>query len=282
MSEVSRRLEPRPIVRDRLAGLLGGLHRAPGAAGVLPRRGAADRLLHHLPGRHRRHRTGEPLPDPDALRAARGRRGAGGGASRRRRGAALPVRAGPRQPRRLPDLARGAHPRRPGSTGAGWGLVTVLGAYVARGQGFVRTGITSALANNLASLLAGVAVICHGVRARRLGVRHRERPRVEQRGAHLPLAAAALRGDAGRRRPAAALLPDALLRGDLLADHPARTREPDGDGPRGGPSPFGSARRRGRLRVRHPVRVLARFLPQSGLGLGGRVAALRPSSWRSP
>ncbi len=46
------------------------------------------------------------------------------------------------------------------STGAGWGLVTVLGAYVARGQGFVRTGITSALANNLASLLAGVAVIC--------------------------------------------------------------------------------------------------------------------------
>lgn len=46
------------------------------------------------------------------------------------------------------------------STGAGWGLVTVLGAYVAKGQGFVRTGITAALANNFASLLAGVAVLC--------------------------------------------------------------------------------------------------------------------------
>ncbi len=46
------------------------------------------------------------------------------------------------------------------STGAGWGLVTVLGAYVARGQGFVKTGITAALANNFASLIAGTAVIC--------------------------------------------------------------------------------------------------------------------------
>ena len=46
------------------------------------------------------------------------------------------------------------------STGAGWGLVTVLGAYVADGQGFVKTGISAALANNFASLLAGVAVIC--------------------------------------------------------------------------------------------------------------------------
>ena len=46
------------------------------------------------------------------------------------------------------------------STGAGWGLVTVLGAYVADGQGFVKTGITAVLANNFASLLAGVAVLC--------------------------------------------------------------------------------------------------------------------------
>ena len=46
------------------------------------------------------------------------------------------------------------------STGAGWGLVTVFGAYVAKGQGFVRTGITAALANNFASLLAGVTVLC--------------------------------------------------------------------------------------------------------------------------
>ena len=46
------------------------------------------------------------------------------------------------------------------STGAGWGLVTVLGAYVPDGQGFVKTGITAAIANNFASLLAGVAVIC--------------------------------------------------------------------------------------------------------------------------
>lgn len=46
------------------------------------------------------------------------------------------------------------------STGAGWGLVTVLGAYVKDGQGFVKTGISAALANNFASLLAGTAVIC--------------------------------------------------------------------------------------------------------------------------
>ncbi len=46
------------------------------------------------------------------------------------------------------------------STGAGWGLVTVLGAYVARGQGFVRTAVTAAVANNFASLLAGIAVLC--------------------------------------------------------------------------------------------------------------------------
>ena len=46
------------------------------------------------------------------------------------------------------------------STGAGWGLVTVLGAYVAKGQGFVKTGIIAVLANNFASLLAGVAVLC--------------------------------------------------------------------------------------------------------------------------
>ena len=46
------------------------------------------------------------------------------------------------------------------STGAGWGLVTVFGAYVAKGQGFVRTGIVAAFANNFASLLAGVAVLC--------------------------------------------------------------------------------------------------------------------------
>ncbi len=46
------------------------------------------------------------------------------------------------------------------STGAGWGLITVLGAYVAEGQGFVKTGITAVLANNFASLLAGVAVLC--------------------------------------------------------------------------------------------------------------------------
>ena len=46
------------------------------------------------------------------------------------------------------------------STGAGWGLITVLGAYVAEGQGFVKTGITAVFANNFASLLAGIAVIC--------------------------------------------------------------------------------------------------------------------------
>ena len=46
------------------------------------------------------------------------------------------------------------------STGAGWGLVTVLGAYVAKGQGFVKTGIIAVFANNFASLLAGVAVLC--------------------------------------------------------------------------------------------------------------------------
>ncbi len=46
------------------------------------------------------------------------------------------------------------------STGAGWGLVMVLGAYVAKGQGFVRTGIAAAFANNFASLLAGIAVLC--------------------------------------------------------------------------------------------------------------------------
>ncbi len=45
------------------------------------------------------------------------------------------------------------------STGAGWGLVIVLGSYVRSDQGFVRTGILSALSNNVASLLAGVAVI---------------------------------------------------------------------------------------------------------------------------
>ncbi len=45
------------------------------------------------------------------------------------------------------------------STGAGWGLVIVLGSYIKSDQGFVRTGILSAVANNLASLLAGVAVI---------------------------------------------------------------------------------------------------------------------------
>lgn len=46
------------------------------------------------------------------------------------------------------------------STGAGWGLVTVFGAYVATRQGFVRTAVTAALANNFASLLAGIAVLC--------------------------------------------------------------------------------------------------------------------------
>ncbi len=46
------------------------------------------------------------------------------------------------------------------STGAGWGLVTVLGAYVATRQGFVKTAVTAAIANNAASLIAGIAVLC--------------------------------------------------------------------------------------------------------------------------
>ncbi len=45
------------------------------------------------------------------------------------------------------------------STGAGWGLVIVLGSYIRSDQGFVRTGILSAVSNNVASLLAGIAVI---------------------------------------------------------------------------------------------------------------------------
>ena len=161
------------------------------------------------------------------------------------------------------------------STGAGWGLVTVLGAYVADGQGFVKTGITAAIANNFASLLAGIAVICTVFALSTSTVRHPGGARGEQRGTDLPLASPALPQHARREHPPAAVLPHALLRRHLLPHHPARTGEPDGDGYGRPPPPIRSHGGYGRFRDGAALRLLPRFLSQPGLGVGSSAAVVR-------
>ena len=130
------------------------------------------------------------------------------------------------------------------STGAGWGLALCYAIYVRERENVVTNAVSIGVGNNVASLLAGMAIPAGGLRHPARGGSPRRACRRQSR-VDLHLDSGGVRAHAGRFRLPADLLPGPVLRRGLVTDRDggAGRASPDGRGSDAGSR--GAARDRG-------------------------------------